>query len=143
MNNVFVGKWCGPCKQLGPILEAAVRAQNGKVVMAKLDADANPGLTQQLRVSSLPTVLAVHQGKLVDSFTGLIAEEQVKDFVKRLASMSEQVADDEDPLKVAKVCNLIKKCSIWLLTFTCNRRPWKRSVHFWKSRMQHPKPYNY
>jgi len=98
-------EWCGPCKQLGPILEAAVRAQNGKVVMAKLDADQNPSLTQQLRVSSLPTVLAVNEGKLVDNFTGMIPEAQVKEFVSKLANLSGNSAgaEEQDPIKVAQI----------------------------------------
>mmetsp|Transcript_13705 Transcript_13705/g.15607 ORF Transcript_13705/g.15607 Transcript_13705/m.15607 type:complete len:402 (-) Transcript_13705:3069-4274(-) len=95
-------EWCGPCKQLGPLLEAAVRAENGKVVMAKLDADQNPGLTQQLKVSSLPTVLAVYQGKLVDSFTGMIPEAEVKNFVSKLSAIGGAETEEQDPIKQAE-----------------------------------------
>ena len=92
--------WCGPCKTLAPVLEAAVRSQGGAVSLAKLDADANGNLVQQLRVTSLPTVLGVHQGKLVDSFTGMQPEDQVNAFVKRLAALGG--APEESPVDVAR-----------------------------------------
>src|SRR5690348_2903792 len=57
--------WCGPCKQLGPILEAAVKAANGKVRMANVNTDANPQLAQALRVQSVPTVYAFFHGQPV------------------------------------------------------------------------------
>ena len=81
-----------------------MRAENGKVVMAKLDADQNPGLTQQLKVSSLPTVLAVYQGKLVDSFTGMIPEADVKNFVSKLSAIGGAETEEQDPIKQAEVC---------------------------------------
>ena len=90
--------WCGPCKTLAPLLETAVRAQKGRVVLAKLDADANTNLVQQLRVTSLPTVLGVHGGRLVDSFTGMVPEAQVNAFVENLAKLSK---DDHSPLALA------------------------------------------
>ena len=55
--------------------------------MAKLDADKNPGLTQHLGISSLPTVFAIHDGKLVDSFMGMIPEEKVNEFVNKLTNL--------------------------------------------------------
>lgn len=76
--------WCGPCKQLGPVLEAAVRAANGKVKLVKLDIDKAPEIAQQLRVQSIPAVFAFHQGQPVDGFVGALPESQIKAFVDKV-----------------------------------------------------------
>lgn len=76
--------WCGPCKLLGPSLEKAVNSHNGKVAMAKVDVDKNEGLSQKLRVQSLPTVMAVHKGKLLEQFVGMQPENVVNEFVQRV-----------------------------------------------------------
>ena len=78
-------EWCGPCKTLGPVLEAAVKAEGGRVKMAKIDVDENPELSGGLNVQSLPTVFGVFQGKLVGQFVGNKQPEEVQAFVKALA----------------------------------------------------------
>lgn len=80
--------WCGPCKQLGPVLEAAVRAAKGKVRLVKLDIDKAPEIAQQLRVQSIPAVFAFHNGQPVDGFVGALPESQIKAFVDKLAKQS-------------------------------------------------------
>lgn len=80
----FWAPWCGPCKQLGPILEKTVRAAKGKVRMVKIDTDKNPMIASQLRVQSIPAVYAFFQGRPVDGFVGGQTESQVKAFVDRL-----------------------------------------------------------
>lgn len=77
-----------PCQQLGPILEREVKAMNGKVRMAKLNTDLHPQLAQQLQVKSLPTVMLINQGKLVDQFIGFTGEASVKQFVAKASSLS-------------------------------------------------------
>ena len=79
--------WCNPCKQLTPLLERATRAANGRVRLAKLNVDAEPGLAQQLQVRSLPTVFAIHEGKMVDQFTGMITEAELSTFMQKLESL--------------------------------------------------------
>jgi putative thioredoxin len=81
----FWAPWCGPCKTLGPQLEAAVNAQNGAVKMVKINIDENPEIAQQLRIQSIPTVYAFRNGQPVDGFMGAIPESQVKSFVAALA----------------------------------------------------------
>ncbi len=81
----FWAEWCGPCKQLTPMLEKLVGAAGGAVRMVKIDVDANKDLAAQLRVQSIPTVFAFKDGRPVDSFTGALPESQIKAFIARLA----------------------------------------------------------
>ena len=83
----FWAPWCGPCKTLGPALEAAVNKAGGAVKMVKVNVDENQGYAGQLRVQSIPTVYAFFQGQPVDGFQGAIPPSQVQEFVSKLASL--------------------------------------------------------
>ena len=80
----FWAPWCGPCKQLGPVLEKVVSNAGGKVSLVKVDIDKNPVVAQQMRIQSIPAVYAFDQGRPVDAFMGALPESQVKAFVERL-----------------------------------------------------------
>jgi putative thioredoxin len=77
-------EWCGPCKQLSPVLERLAAEGGGSWVLAKVDVDANPALAQGLRVQGIPAVKAVWQGQLVAEFSGAIPEEQARQFIDEL-----------------------------------------------------------
>ncbi len=81
----FWAPWCGPCKQLGPLLEKIVTEAKGAVKMVKVNIDENQEIAQQLRIQSIPAVFAFKNGQPVDGFMGAIPESQVRDFVAGLA----------------------------------------------------------
>jgi putative thioredoxin len=77
----FWADWCEPCKQLSPILERLAHEGGGSWVLGKVDVDANPRLAQALRVQGIPMVVAVVNGQLVEGFTGVLPESQIKQYV--------------------------------------------------------------
>ncbi|HSE80282.1 MAG TPA: thioredoxin [Gaiellaceae bacterium] len=80
----FWADWCGPCKMLTPILESAVEARDGKVVLVKVDTDANQELAQRYSVRGIPNVKAFRNGQVVDEFTGALPAAAVEEFLDGL-----------------------------------------------------------
>jgi putative thioredoxin len=103
----FWATWCGPCKQLGPLLEKVVKGAKGAVKLVKIDTDKNPMIAQQLRVQSIPAVFAFFGGRPVDAFVGALPESQLKAFIDKLVkaagggAMGDDIAAVMDEAKQA------------------------------------------
>jgi putative thioredoxin len=80
----FWAPWCGPCKQLGPAIEKAVKAAKGKVKLVKMNIDTDPDIAGQLGVQSIPAVFAFSRGQPVDGFVGNLPESEIRGFIERL-----------------------------------------------------------
>jgi putative thioredoxin len=98
----FWAPWCGPCRQLAPILEKAVSAANGKVKLVKMNIDEHPSIPAQLGVQSIPSVIAFKDGRPVDAFMGALPESQVKQFVNALIEGSENADGVPDIKSILK-----------------------------------------
>lgn len=90
----FWAPWCGPCKTLGPAIEAAVTKAGGRVKLVKIDVDANQAYAGQLQVQSIPTVYAFFQGKPVDGFQGALPPSQIDEFVEKIAALAGEPEDE-------------------------------------------------
>src|SRR5688500_670181 len=96
----FWAPWCGPCKQLTPILEKVVRAAKGKVKLVKMNIDEHPAIPGQMGIQSIPAVIAFVNGQPADGFMGALPESQVVAFLERLTK--DKIGEgDKDLLKAA------------------------------------------
>jgi len=96
----FWAPWCGPCKQLTPVLEKAVKAAKGKVKLVKLNIDEHPAIPGQMGIQSIPAVIAFSNGQPIDGFMGALPESQVVTFLERLTK-DKLAAADKNLLEVA------------------------------------------
>src|SRR5438874_13155356 len=96
----FWAPWCGPCKQLTPILEKSVKAAKGKVKLTKMNIDEHPAIPGQMGIQSIPAVIAFSNGQPVDGFMGALPESQVVAFLERLTK-DKLGGEDKDLLKAA------------------------------------------
>ncbi|MFL6130126.1 MAG: tetratricopeptide repeat protein [Mycobacteriales bacterium] len=90
-------EWCGPCKQLSPVLEKLAAEGGGSWMLAKVDVDSNQALAQALRVQSIPSVKAVFSGQVLGEFTGALPEAQVRQFVQAVVEATAGAAGEQPP----------------------------------------------
>ncbi len=90
----FWAPWCGPCKQLGPVLEKAVTAKKGKVKLVKINIDQNQQLAANMRIQSIPAVYVFMNGQPIDGFVGAVPESQIKQMVDQLANLNNGEGDE-------------------------------------------------
>ncbi|TDQ61774.1 thioredoxin [Maritalea mobilis] len=103
----FWAPWCGPCKQLGPMIEKVVREANGKVKLVKIDIDQNQAIAGQMGIQSIPAVIAFVGGRPIDGFMGAIPESEIKAFIEKVtanapANPNDPAAQIEAALEQAK-----------------------------------------
>ena len=96
----FWAEWCGPCKQLTPVLEKAVKAAKGKIKLVKMDIDKHPSIPGQMGIQSIPAVIAFVNGQPADGFLGALPESQVTDFIARITK-DKLGGEAQDLLKTA------------------------------------------
>ena len=101
----FWAPWCGPCKQLTPILENLVNKKNGKVILAKVNVDENQGIAGQLNVQSIPTVYGFVDGKPIDAFQGAQPESKIEEMINKLI---DSTPGNEVPKLLEEADNLFK-----------------------------------
>jgi putative thioredoxin len=106
----FWAEWCGPCKQLGPLLEKAATERKGKFILAKVNVDEAPRLAQYFRIESIPAVLAFKDAQAVNGFVGLLPEAELKQFLDDLAGpaagdplVKAAALEEKDPAAAEKI----------------------------------------
>ena len=92
----FWAPWCEPCKQLTPVIEKIVREKNGNVILAKMNIDESPEVAQQLKIQSIPAVMAFNDGQPVDGFIGVQPEKNIIEFINKISSLKNSSSIEEN-----------------------------------------------
>ncbi|MBN44056.1 MAG: thioredoxin [Rhodobiaceae bacterium] len=101
----FWAPWCEPCKQLTPIIEKIVKEKNGNVILAKMNIDESPEVAQQLKIQSIPAVMAFNEGQPVDGFIGIQPEKNIIDFINKIGSLKNSSTIEENIIAGKKYIN--------------------------------------
>ena len=118
----FWAPWCGPCKQLTPVLEKIINNSQDKVILAKLNIDENQQIAAQLRIQSIPTVFAFKDKQIVNAFQGVLTEKQVIEFIEKClgSKMNEDFTEFYEQIKVSMSENKFDETKDILLDFISN-----------------------
>ena len=92
----FWAPWCEPCKQLTPVIEKIVKEKNGNVILAKMNIDKSPEVAQQLKIQSIPAVMAFNDGQPVDGFIGVQPEKNITEFINKISSLKNSSSIEEN-----------------------------------------------
>ena len=92
----FWAPWCEPCKQLTPVIEKIVKEKNGNVILAKMNIDESPEVAQQLKIQSIPAVMAFNDGQPIDGFIGVQPENNIAEFINKISSLKNSSTIEEN-----------------------------------------------
>jgi thioredoxin 1 len=92
----FYADWCGPCKVLGPIIDELAEEYQGRALVAKVDTEVNPNLGQYFKIKSIPTMMIIHQGKLVERFQGLIPKPNLEEILEEYIQANLNLQDSSN-----------------------------------------------
>ena len=131
----FWAPWCGPCKQLTPVIEKVVTEAQGRVKLVKMNIDDHPSIAGQLGIQSIPAVIAFVGGRPVDGFMGAVPESQIREFIDKIAGpmVDDQQAEIEAALAEAKA--LLEQGDL-----AERRRPFRRRAAGRSRKMPRPLP---
>ena len=101
----FWAPWCEPCKQLTPIIERIIKEKNGRVILAKMNIDESPEVAQQLKIQSIPAVMAFNDGQPIDGFIGVQSEKNIIEFVNKISSLKNSSTIEENIFAGKKYMN--------------------------------------
>ena len=101
----FWAPWCEPCKQLTPIIERIIKEKNGKIILAKMNIDESPEVAQQLKIQSIPAVMAFNDGQPIDGFIGVQSEKNIIEFVNKISSLKNSSTIEENIFAGKKYMN--------------------------------------
>jgi len=91
----FYADWCGPCKMLGPIIDELAEEYEGRALVAKINTETNPGLSQHFKIKSIPTLMMVSNGKLAERFNGLIPKPNLQEILDEYIAAMDHPTEEE------------------------------------------------
>ncbi len=92
----FYADWCGPCKVIGPIIDELAEEYEGRALVAKINTEANPGLSQYFKIKSIPTLMMIDNGQLKERFNGLIPKPNLQEILDEYIQASKNRIDEEE-----------------------------------------------
>lgn len=92
----FYADWCGPCKMLGPIIDELAEEYEGRALVAKINTEVNPGLSQHFKIKSIPTMVMINNGQLMERFQGLIPKPNLEEILDEYIAANENPTDSSE-----------------------------------------------